>query len=930
MVDLEKTCLTMAAGKKPAAVNAAWSSLLARGEAADSASRTTLWDICNQAVKLADIAGLVNSFELLDEPSVIESICFATGQQDDLARQQVKRQLEMVRRMVASAVVATLVRERTRLPELDQWVARSIGVQAPAQDANGRSSNALDGNEEMLRAAYGRFSPTEEVAEGYDAARSLLQGKRHQHLAHRIPILTWKKQGAGTDKKSDGQLAWLYLQRRESPSAQFYRPLWEQSFELDPTCRQAFQSAWHYAQQRTTEKADARWWINYDNSEVPQAMSGASCQAAATVALQLLLDGKCYSPSCVISAEVSDDGQLERVGGINDPGHPKLHAALKLKSRRKPVTVVVSDENALSKEEQANWLKKGVDVRACRHIDAVPKVIRDLVQPLGARRRKQLWRGVTAATAACLLAGVLGLVILTNRGNQQLANVNQTLDEVKDDTTSIRKDTGEIVDSSARTAEATEQLRDNLQGIGQLGGIINNPESPAQFYHNARIYELRGDFRSALQSYRKYLDFNQEFIDPYESFLSFLKQQQGYKATAEEFRRLQERFAENRALAFAAAGLYSGAERVAYLRRYLQKNPDVAPAYLALANAFSVQARPSRSSMDATQEQKYLLQFAAAVERGEFYQFYLDKKLAKTLCDDTLARIISQSNQGILASFQGKVFFQPLGTSITVIDQNVRNISYSFDENNWLTGEQFRIAPAGNALADVNQQQLLKRKTTGGTLFVKYTDGRGQESRVFAFPFKPVKQGQMFAGKVHLEIDGEPAVPKIMRDTKSTINEVQSRLSKEIDLPKQATDQDIEDRIQLSIMARKVDLSGRKISDRALGSIGSHPLLSNANLADTPVTDEGLSYLKNARLRTLNLRGTKVTSKGMRHLTDDYGLGRYLRELDLSNTAIDDSAVAELTKLSALKKINLQGTKITADGVAQLKAAVPECDIKHD
>ncbi len=53
----------------------------------------------------------------------------------------------------------------------------------------------------------------------------------------------------------------------------------------------------------------------------------------------------------------------------------------------------------------------------------------------------------------------------------------------------------------------------------------------------------------------------------------------------------------------------------------------------------------------------------------------------------------------------------------------------------------------------------------------------------------------------------------------------------------------------------------------------------------------------------------------------------YLDELDLSDTLVTDQGLAELGNCRYLKKLNLQGTKVTAAGAESLRALLPECSI---
>ncbi|MEX2561377.1 MAG: hypothetical protein WD403_15750, partial [Pirellulales bacterium] len=76
----------------------------------------------------------------------------------------------------------------------------------------------------------------------------------------------------------------------------------------------------------------------------------------------------------------------------------------------------------------------------------------------------------------------------------------------------------------------------------------------------------------------------------------------------------------------------------------------------------------------------------------------------------------------------------------------------------------------------------------------------------------------------------------------------------------------------------------------------------------------------------ISLHGAAVTGKGLVQLKS---LG-WLTMLDLSNTQIDDADLGHLHQLKGLQQLNLQLTRVTADGVRQLEKALPRCRVAWD
>jgi tetratricopeptide (TPR) repeat protein len=59
-----------------------------------------------------------------------------------------------------------------------------------------------------------------------------------------------------------------------------------------------------------------------------------------------------------------------------------------------------------------------------------------------------------------------------------------------------------------------------IQKIGKSGGIISEPTTYAEYYHNARIYRQRGETDLALRNFEQAINSDLLFVDPVEDLLS--------------------------------------------------------------------------------------------------------------------------------------------------------------------------------------------------------------------------------------------------------------------------------------------------------------------------------------------------------------------------------------------------------------------------
>jgi len=152
---------------------------------------------------------------------------------------------------------------------------------------------------------------------------------------------------------------------------------------------------------------------------------------------------------------------------------------------------------------------------------------------------------------------------------------------------------------------------------------------------------------------------------------------------------------------------------------------------------------------------------------------------------------------------------------------------------------------------------------------------------------------------------------------------------------------------------RRLDLSGVQrrnteywsaaVTDFDLDMIAASVRLEDLNLGGTQVSDLGAAKLeKLAALRRLDLSRTRVTGgpalpnlerlRLWRTKTSDAGAARLaslksLQSLDLAETAITDQALEALATLPQLRDLYLEGTKVTAAGVDDLRKRAPNCRV---
>jgi hypothetical protein len=121
-------------------------------------------------------------------------------------------------------------------------------------------------------------------------------------------------------------------------------------------------------------------------------------------------------------------------------------------------------------------------------------------------------------------------------------------------------------------------------------------------------------------------------------------------------------------------------------------------------------------------------------------------------------------------------------------------------------------------------------------------------------------------------------------------------------------------RLKVLNQLEELSLFGVPITDAGVKRLANCEQLRVLILRDTKVTDAGLAYLKDLKLRELSLAETGVTDAGLKHL----GAQKELQALDLKETHITDAGLEHLKGLGDLRQLCLYATRTTEDGLQHL------------
>tara|TARA_R110001592_G_scaffold337300_1_gene623659 strand:- start:277280 stop:278908 length:1629 start_codon:yes stop_codon:yes gene_type:complete len=372
------------------------------------------------------------------------------------------------------------------------------------------------------------------------------------------------------------------------------------------------------------------------------------------------------------------------------------------------------------------------------------------------------WRGNKDLLGPLALAGIaaalFGFLSLLQQGGESqeqgilataipgIENLQERLGIIDRKLDDIKGDTQTIVATTARLESNSETIMTSLEAIkagSDSGGIIKNPESPEDYYHNARVQELSGDYAAARRSYLEYFKSDLPILDPHLRFISFLKVQEGTAGARETYNAVTARSASP-IPAYARILLLNPAQRIAGLTRYFEENPAFGPAPYHLSLEFSEVRLGSQTIADKRQELAYLIAFQEIDENGGLLRYMVDQELVSEWRQDAQARRLT------LESSLGNALENPV--SLSWMSHNAGwngniQIGESVQDIKWnIKGKTQPVSTGSSGQVDPSTGKPAPRtffslpSNQGNALIeIRYTDLAGAEQGPFEFDFEAKK-----------------------------------------------------------------------------------------------------------------------------------------------------------------------------------------------
>lgn len=234
--------------------------------------------------------------------------------------------------------------------------------------------------------------------------------------------------------------------------------------------------------------------------------------------------------------------------------------------------------------------------------------------------------GLIAATALAVAVGAAGYVFLGKGSDNKpqpliaQAPVQPPVQQVQTPPKEpeAKPNTSVVVTENLTPAQAFEKL-------AQSGGIVREPKTAPELYHNARSFEARGESAAARRDYLAFAALGTDHLDPLLRLAALLRTQDGRAGAREVFADLSK--GKGRAAALVHALQFEGLERRSRLTAFAEANPDFAPVHALIAQEHGEDRQNGQTIADRRAELAATRRFLAAEREGRLIPFFLDQSV---------------------------------------------------------------------------------------------------------------------------------------------------------------------------------------------------------------------------------------------------------------------------------------------------------------
>jgi class 3 adenylate cyclase len=235
-----------------------------------------------------------------------------------------------------------------------------------------------------------------------------------------------------------------------------------------------------------------------------------------------------------------------------------------------------------------------------------------------------------------------------------------------------------------------------FERLARSGGIVRDASSAPELYHNARLFEARGESANARRDYLALAALGTNHLDPLLRLAAMIRAQDGRSGAREIFAGLAAR---SRAAALVHVLQFDGNERTSRLVAFAEGNPDFAPVHALLAAELGEDRQNTQTISERRREQVALGLFLVAEGEGRLVPYFLDQSVLDQWIDRAQKR--SAALQAFFAEGRDRLSAQFMRTN-----QGWVSIVYLPEA---ATGLEYRLGTSGEFRATGFLQNLDER-----------------------------------------------------------------------------------------------------------------------------------------------------------------------------------------------------------------------------
>lgn len=329
------------------------------------------------------------------------------------------------------------------------------------------------------------------------------------------------------------------------------------------------------------------------------------------------------------------------------------------------------------------------------------------------------------------------------------AQLAQQAELVVDSTTDVQ--------AAIATAQGVIVAEINKANTEDKDGIVAQPKSAEDYYKNARLYELGGDYGNARRAYLQYFRLDNPAaqlgetedgvftaLDPHIRFQRFLKIQDGVAGAREIYQSLFEQSLDP-VDGYALILLSPTSKKRTALLNYAEQYPSFAPVLYELAIEYSDLRTAEPTLAEQREEKRYYDAFLTAAEAGQLTRYFIDNEMLDGWLQAAKKRVVELSKPSAGAqrsAIEIQVYHRETGWRFELelaepaLDIWYRMANEKTFTNTGPTGEKNVITdkPEPRRIIDF-PDNLVKQDFE-----LKYRDRNGQIQGPYSYTFDPQEQ----------------------------------------------------------------------------------------------------------------------------------------------------------------------------------------------